>query len=361
MLFSYIVYTLLALVVCSITYYVWRHYNVRYSVLLIPSLCYALLVGMRYDTGADWFSYHDYYLDFLAGRNVDLEFAYVYLNKAVAFWGLKYQMFFIIVALIQIGLLYKFLENRRGIWFWGVLLYFLIGPFFSSLNLVRQSLAFFVFLYSLRYIENREGKKYVVAMVLAFGFHTSSLVLAPLYFVNRIDDKHLEKRSLLLGLFALTILLGTTLMEQLGNFFFEVVDAWQYQRYASGFLDNSFSYGLGFVGIKLIDAIMICYAVKLNRTFKKEGFAVIWWIYYIGVLIFNMGMANQLTIRMSYCMTSLRFVILSYLCCYVFSMVKCKTKLVSIVTICILIFCVMTFYGSIAQGHNGCSPFQFAL
>ena len=189
------------------------------------------------------------------------------------------------MALLEILLLYKFLERRRRICFFGVLLYFLIGPFFSSLNLVRQSLAFFVFLYALRYIESRDWKRYAVMMILAFGFHTSSLVLVPLYFVNRIDDSFLNKRILLLGLFALTVLFGSTLMERLGNLFFEMVDAWQYQRYASGFLENSFSYGLGFIGIKLIDLIMICYAAKLNRVFKNEGFTVIWWIYYIGVLI----------------------------------------------------------------------------
>lgn len=361
MLFSYVVYTLLVLVVCSATFYVWKNCNVRYSVLLIPSFCYAFLVGMRYDVGADWFSYHDYYIYVLAGGDLDLEFAYVFLNKTVAFFGLNYQAFFIVVALLEILLLYKFLERRRRICFFGVLLYFLIGPFFSSLNLVRQSLAFFVFLYALRYIESRDWKRYAVMMILAFGFHTSSLVLVPLYFVNRIDDSFLNKRILLLGLFALTVLFGSTLMERLGNLFFEMVDAWQYQRYASGFLENSFSFGLGFIGIKLIDLIMICYAAKLNRVFKNEGFTVIWWIYYIGVLIFNMGMANQLTIRMSYCMTSLRFVLLSYLCCYAFLIVKCKTKLVTVVTVCILLFSVMTFYGAIAQGHNGCSPFQFAL
>ena len=89
-------------------------------------------------------------------------------------------------------------------------------------------------------------------------------MLVPLYFVNRIDDSFLNKRILLLGLFALTVLFGSTLMERLGNLFFEMVDAWQYQRYASGFLENSFSYGLGFIGIKLIDLIMICYAAKVE-------------------------------------------------------------------------------------------------
>ena len=79
MLFSYVVYTLLVLVVCSATFYVWKNCNVRYSVLLIPSFCYAFLVGMRYDVGADWFSYHDYYIYVLAGGDLDLEFAYVFL------------------------------------------------------------------------------------------------------------------------------------------------------------------------------------------------------------------------------------------------------------------------------------------
>ena len=95
----------------------WKNCNVRYSVLLIPSFCYAFLVGMRYDVGADWFSYHDYYIYVLAGGDLDLEFAYVFLNKTVAFFGLNYQAFFIVVALLEILLLYKFLERRRRICF----------------------------------------------------------------------------------------------------------------------------------------------------------------------------------------------------------------------------------------------------
>lgn len=159
----------------------------------------------------------------------------------------------------------------------------------------------------------------------------------------------------------MSILFGELLMEKLSTIFFQLIDIPQYARYATGFLDNTFSYGIGFWCIKIIDVVLIFYASKLNRVFYKEGFSVIWWIYYVGILIFNMGMANQLTIRLSYCMTSLRFIVLSFLCYYTFAIVKCKTKLITMVAVCILMFCVISYYTSIAQGHNGSSPFKFAL
>lgn len=361
MLLTYIVYTLLALVVCAITYYIRRHSNVNYYVLLIPSFFYALLVGFRYETGADWGTYKEYYMSVLSGSNLDLEFGYAFLNEIIAFFSLNYQSFFIVVAFIQIGLVYIFFEQHRNILFWGILLFFIAGPFLSSLNVIRQSIAFFVFLFSLQFIIKKDWRRYLVSIFVAFSFHSSSIILLPLYLVNRINSKFLDRRFFLLAIWILSILFGETLMEKFSTMFFQLIDAPQYARYATSFLENTFSYGLGFWCVKIIDLAMIFYASKLNRAFYKEGFSVIWWIYYIGVLIFNMGMANQLTIRLSYCMTSLRFVILSFLCYYTFAIVKCKTKLITMITICILMFCVLSYYSSIAQGHNGSSPFKFAL
>lgn len=361
MLLTYIVYTSLVLIICSITYYARQHSNVHYSVLLIPSLFYALLIGIRYETGADWVSYKEYYMYVLSGGDLDLEFGYVFLNELVALFSLNYQFFFIVVAFIQIRLLYKFFEPHQAILFWGVSLFLIGGPFLSSLSLVRQSISFLVFLFSLQFVIRKDWKKYLISIIIAFSFHSSSIILLPLYFVNRINSRFLDKRFLLLTFCVLSILFGEFLIERLSTMFFQLIDVPQYARYATGFLDNTFTYGLGFWGIKIIDMTMIFYASKLNRVFNREGFSVIWWIYYIGILIFNMGMANQLTIRLSYCMTSLRFVILSFLCYYTFAIVRCKTKLVTMITVCILLFCVMTFYSSIVQGHNGCSPFKFAL
>lgn len=360
MAFTYIIYTSLLFIMCLCTYYIVR-FRTKSSILFIPIIFYSIVIGLRYETGADWSAYKNIFIDILHNNDVNLEYAYMLLNRFIASLHMSYQYLFITIAFLQITLLYLFLEHHKHILFWGTLFFFILGPFFSSLNILRQSIAFFIFLNSIRYIVEKDWKRYFIGIIIAFGFHSSSLILLPMYFINRINNIYLKKQVILSLFFILSILLGEIIIEKSTFYFFQLVDIPQYSRYAIGFEDNTFSYGIGFWCIKIIDFTLIFYASKLGNTFKKEGFPIIWWIYYIGVLIFNLGMANQLIIRLSYCMTSLRFIILSFLCYYTFSMVRCKTKLITCITILILTFGFFSFYSSIAQGHNGCSPFKFAL
>ncbi len=357
MFYSYFVYTLLVFSISIISYYAYRNKS-SYSVLWIPIIIYSLVLGCRYGVGTDWYNYKDYYIESLRGNDLNLEYLFATLNKVVAYLGFDYPFFFFIVSFIHIKCLYTFLLEHRKILFFGILLFFLGGPFITSLNIIRQVTSFFIFLLSIKYIIRHDWKRYLLLTLIAYGFHSSSIILLPLYFVNRININLINRSFILSSLFLMSLLIGKYLLTSFVDIFFANITSMQYMRYESSFLENNLTYGFGFLSIKVIDFLLIFLAPQLLKNNSKEGFHEIWWIYYIGVLIFNIGMSNELIIRLSFCLVSLRFIVLAFLFDYSFSNVK-KHKVVTVFAIVVLLLNIIAFYSSVANSYSGCSPFQF--
>ncbi len=63
---------------------------------------------------------------------------------------------------------------------------FSFGFIFFSNNIVRQSFAITLFIYSIRYIERKKFWKYLVSVLIIFLFHTSAILLIPFYWIGKI-------------------------------------------------------------------------------------------------------------------------------------------------------------------------------
>jgi hypothetical protein len=72
---------------------------------------------------------------------------------------------------------------------------------------MRQSIAIAIFFVAIKYIIEKNIKKYFICCLLALFFHNSALILFPLYFINRIN---LTKKKLIIlnAIFIPTIIIG---------------------------------------------------------------------------------------------------------------------------------------------------------
>ena len=352
MVLSYIVYTFLAFVVCSFTNIIINSKSVSKYYLILPISIYSIIVGLRYEVGTDWFQYRSYFELAVQGYSLQLEPCYTFINYIVASITSSYQVFFILVALLQILLIYK---SFRHLYFLLPLAiyFFFCGPFFSTLNLLRQSISFCIFLFSIPYIINRQPLKYFLMITIDT---TSALRAAE---INA--DVILRKKVILIGLMFVTIILGNVILKPLADIFFSNIESNQYLRYAKGFEDNTFDIGLGYWIEKIVDIILVFYAYRMHKKFHGYGFSIYFLLFFVGELIKNLGEGNQLTIRISYCLTSLRFVIISFLLYYIYKVIKRQQSFSFILATLILLFYTMTFFTAIAKGQAGCSPFQFAI
>lgn len=84
---------------------------------------------------------------------------------------------------IDLTLLYIFLKRYSPNHLLSLLIFFVMGFTALEFNVLRNAKAIFIFLISIRYIEERNLTKYSSLIALAFMFHTSAVFYWPLYFV----------------------------------------------------------------------------------------------------------------------------------------------------------------------------------
>ena len=95
----------------------------------------------------------------------------------------NYFVWNIISTAIDLFLLYKILERYSNNHLLSLLTFFVIGATALEFNVLRNAKAIFIFLYALRYIEDRKMWKYFALIAIACLFHISSVLYFPLYFI----------------------------------------------------------------------------------------------------------------------------------------------------------------------------------
>lgn len=93
--------------------------------------------------------------------------------------------YFFFLSIITITLIWVYLTNPNNEFVFAAVLLFLSVPgmYFNTFNLTRQFFSAAIFLYAIKYIEDRSLIKYSVSILIASTMHVSSIILWPLYFV----------------------------------------------------------------------------------------------------------------------------------------------------------------------------------
>lgn len=354
---SCLIYLAIGLSISIITNLISYNHGQRW-LLIFPILIYTIAVGCRIETGTDWPVYKNIYEGILTNDIFSTEYLYQCINYLFAYLGLNYIWLFIIFAFLQILLIYTGIFNNKiqSSVTLVILLYFLCGPFFSSMNIMRQSLAFCIFFNSIPLITKKKIKSYLVIIILMIGIHTSSIILLPLYFLGKSGIK-INHQIQIIILCVVSLFVGTYIFQRLGEIFFSIVKLDQFARYAIGFEDNNFEFGIGVWIFKFIDLGIIWYSYKLKSE-QNSNIIVIYWIFIIGVLISNIAIGNQLIIRLSYCLISFRFILLAIIT-KIFLQSACKKLTIFkayLFSSWTLIF--LAFFSSILKNNNGIYPYK---
>lgn len=190
-------------------------------ILIIIATCRANSVG--YDT----INYEAYY-DFkkMYPNNMTFEPLFECINWLSVVLKLPFSFVLLICSAIIISSLsvaiYKYSPNVSFSWF----LFVALGLFGNTFNAVRQYLAAAVFIFSIRYILDGKLLHYILCCVVAFYFHSSAIILFPLYFIRYIK---LNNISLFVSLIV-TVFVGL-FMEQIIKVVSLVTNFNYYERY----------------------------------------------------------------------------------------------------------------------------------
>lgn len=104
----------------------------------------------------------------------------VYLLKSII---PNYFVWTFVWTLIAIIALDSFFSRNVKYYSLGFLLFFIFGGYGILVNLMRGSIAMFIFLYSIRFLEKGDSKKYFLVNTVGCLFHISSVLYLLAYFI----------------------------------------------------------------------------------------------------------------------------------------------------------------------------------
>lgn len=168
-----------------------RYRGRKISILLITLLPPTLVAAFRYNNGADYPMYFQLFTRLGNGSKIagiegkKLEVGFEYIVRLCQLVTRNQWFTFGAISFIISFLIFKECLNDSDDYRLSVLFYFVTGVYFDAYNGLRQYIAVSICFYAMKYILNKDAKRYFLAVLIAFLFHKSALFFVPVYFSAR--------------------------------------------------------------------------------------------------------------------------------------------------------------------------------
>lgn len=368
MALAYIVYIFLLLMMLLFVkpFCIGRHFYVN-TILInkffyyFPIAVLGVVLGLRYGVGVDYFSYEQMYISqkwhsIFEGNSGEFIFGFIYF---VCFrLGLPYAFVQILLNFIFFVFFYKAFESKKTVFPWVIIFLFLTGFLFLYLNIQRQGIAFSILLYALRFVENRNLIKYLLCIMLALGFHFSSLLFLPVYFIFPLL-KIIKSIKLQLFLWTISFVFSSFILQSIGELSIILLEATKYGRYGTAVFTSEMERGsgMGLIVKGISDLVIILCSKSLFQHYRNDNyFKVSYLVFFIGTLLSNVFQYNLLLSRVAFMFVSFRMVVLAYAYNY---FLHSKVLLERTIFIFLIVIYLAYFIGMIYIGNNSCSPYHF--
>ena len=179
--------------------------NVYVGVVFLVLL---FLSAFRYMIGTDYSTYTFAVLRIKDNFSFDwlnFEPGFILLNYLIGPFTQSGQLLIIVASVITLVLFFvSFKQSVSPTQ--SIFLFYSLFLYCMSFNLIRQFIAIGIAMVSLKYIINQSVKKFIVCVVIAMLFHTSAILIVPLFFLQRIQMRLRTIVVLMVGLGLFSIL-----------------------------------------------------------------------------------------------------------------------------------------------------------
>jgi len=315
-----------------------------------------LIVGLRYDVGVDYLGYYEDYLglgryEVLRWQKIErYEFGYEAIARILLYFNIRVWVLFTTIAIL---IWYFFIQSFKVVPYllkWGLFFAFTTGFFFATMNGMRQSIALAIFMYAIKFIQEKSLKKYTLYIILASSFHSSILLVFPFYFF--INNISFVKRKWLI-VYVLTYIIGNKIdIREIVVFGLDLFP--KYKHYTETFLEdfsNPASIGLGNIYFFIVGFIIILLSRDILKKIPKMK--IYYNLFYIGAILFNFFWKYDILGRITYL-----FIWFEIFCLAALAYYFGKSKNSWIIYIIVGTQLLMFFY-KISKGENQCAPYQF--
>lgn len=268
--------------------------------LIFIVLFFSLMMGLRYDVGTDYFAYQEGYIyNYDVGKG---EIIFNWIREIFNSLKLHFSIYFSFLAFLNISFfLFAF---KRDAFILPLLLFFLLTneDWMFWMNGIRQAIAMCIWIYALNFIEKKKVTIYLVLCLIAIGFHTSAIILIPLYWILKSGKDYFKSIKVQLVLFAGAFVVQfffSSFLEQLGP----LIEFYQAKLFggtynyslerlreeASATVEGS---GIAYLFRIVLSIVIILYSKNLKDFYSSRWFNIIYFMFFVGLLaqsIFPLG------------------------------------------------------------------------
>ena len=331
----------------------WRYVIIALGV-------YSLVFGFRYGVGTDYFAYVEMYKNVISNYPIrDVEIGYLYLMKASAFLNLPIEAFMFITSFIPIYFTFKILKDNLNICKFLVLSFMLTAFWLSYMNGLRQIIAVSLWIYSIKYIIEKEPIKHYILIFLAISFHNSAYVLLIFYPLITYKNEWFQRVSIQIGILMVSLILMRL------SFVQNIISNVEYLLTISGYewyvdhahskliQDEQLVLGVGFyINIARI-ILLICLSSKVKSWANSDLFIVIYNFFFIGIIIKYGLWGSQLIGRLNWYFFMTESIVGAYTLAYLFENTKKYYSLI------LFAFWGMTFVATLYKAIDNTSYFVY--
>ncbi|MBR5696105.1 MAG: EpsG family protein [Paludibacteraceae bacterium] len=320
---------------------------------------FTLVIGLRYNVGDDYPSY----MAFFSKPKLfpDMEYGFTNVCKFFHHIGFHYSTIFLLAACIEILFFVRTFLKFKFTLPWAFFFLFTTLELFIWNNALRQSVAFCIFMYAIRYIHERRFIPYAFFIVLAASVHKTAYPLGVFYFILNFkvkDDKWVQY-ALFFGTFVAGAVLKDFLFANLGTLagaigFGGSANNMEYLK-TLDWSNSKNSMGIATFIWMMLDITVIWMYDKLKRLYGHTGFELYYKLYFIGIMLQNCIGGTYLD-RVNMYFLPFRIVIYSFL---MYELAKNKDVLYRVP---IMFFCGLTYALCMWAVYNHaatCSPYEF--
>lgn len=271
---------LLFLVICAYKYDFGSEVKGKNFFFFLAFFSLTLISGLRYRIGVDtlqyeqWFDYRLSELAQIDQSDLSIKNAYgplfVLLASLVKSLGGNWVTFQLVHSLVLNCSIFVFFKRYSSKCFTAIAIYYLLIFYQYNCEILRQSLAIAVYLFSMPFLLEKKYMKYIIVVLIASLFHIAALIalLIPLFLSIKNNNKFF---ILACALFLIQpMLIGTfqNYLELLNKYF-------QFTDRITSYIDNNEAFNLNIFGylatfLRFVVLYWICLkALDVNSHFYK--------------------------------------------------------------------------------------------
>lgn len=273
----------------------------------IAALLIIVAVGFRIDVGADYPIYRTLFSGFalyttygdvfdkaMFRENAEqIEWIFVLLNKLIFDFGMPFYIVTFVMAVITVTLKFTTIYKNVAYPALAILFYFMPIMFFEDSGQMRQGLGIAVCVASFKFIKERKLFMFLLCMYIALGFHKTSIVFIPAYWLVKIP---LNSRRIF-WILVISLLLSPFEVYRIAGGALESLTPQDVGGAYTGYLDDHY-YGTE-VETGLNDIVKLFFIVILIR-YDKDACREVWWYEYMrnlavfGLALFYLMRSNEI-------------------------------------------------------------------